>query len=103
MLIIPLVDTPAQTLNVSLANQFCTLTVYTKSTGVFLDLYVQHALIKGGTLCEDRNRLVRSSYLGFAGDLMFVDQQGFSDPATPGLGARYLLYYLSLEDLAELA
>jgi hypothetical protein len=42
---------------------------------------------------------VRSLWLGFSGDLMFSDTQGSSDPSSPGLGTRYLLFYLTSDDL----
>ena len=50
--------------------------------------------------CEDRNRIVRDLYLGFVGDLCFMDTQGTTDPVSPGLGLRYVLVYLDAFDLA---
>lgn len=99
MLVVPLLDTPAQVFNVLLANQFCRLNLYQKSTGFFMDLYVQDALIAGGAVCEDRNRIVRDTHLGFQGNLVFTDTQGYTDPVPPGLGTRYLLYYLTADEL----
>jgi hypothetical protein len=34
------------------------------------------------------------AYLGFSGDLVFVDTLGDQDPTYDGLGARYALIYL---------
>lgn len=99
MQIIPIVDAPSQTLAVQLAGQSCTINVYQKSTGLFLDLLVNDALIVGGVICENMNRIVRSLYLGFVGDLLFQDTQGESDPSTPGLGTRFVLCYLETSDL----
>ncbi|MNT60795.1 hypothetical protein D3C72_1984020 [compost metagenome] len=45
-------------------------------------------------LCHDRVRLVRSAYLGFFGDLTFVDIQGHADPQHEDLGSRFVLAYL---------
>jgi hypothetical protein len=45
-------------------------------------------------LCHDRVRLVRSAYLGFVGDLAFVDTQGHADPQYQDLGSRFVLAYL---------
>jgi len=98
--IIPIVDTDSQTLNVQLAEQSVKLNLYqTAGQGFYCDVYVNDAIIIGGVLCEDRNKIVRDTYRGFVGDLMFVDEQGTSDPSSPGLGTRYLLYYLEASDL----
>lgn len=62
--------------------------------GVFLDVFYGATALLTGILCLDRVRLVRSAYLEFPGDLMFVDQQGFDPPFFKGFGNRFLLYYL---------
>lgn len=66
--------------------------------GVFLDIYEGVDPVLTGILCLDRVRLVRSAYLNFPGDLMFVDQEGFTHPVYTGFGSRYLLYYLTEDD-----
>ncbi|WP_425333611.1 hypothetical protein [Escherichia coli] len=43
--------------------------------------------------------MVRYSYLGFKGDLIFIDNDGESDPRWEGLGSRYLLYYIEENEL----
>lgn len=100
MLVIPLSATPSQTLNVLLASQQCKINVYAKSTGVFIDLYVNDAPIMTGVICRDRVKLVRQAYLGFTGDLVFVDTQGLNDPTYDGFGTRYMLVYLETTDLS---
>ena len=99
MKIIPIIDAYSQTLKVQLASQSCRINLYQKSTGFYFDLYVNDALIIGGVLCENLNRLVRSIYLGFIGDFVFNDTQGVLDPSSPGLGTRFILYYLEAADL----
>lgn len=103
MLIVPLQAKPAQQVQLQLANQTCQIRVYQAPTAVFIDLSVNNSLIIGGVICENRNRIVRDAYLGFIGDLAFVDQQGNNDPEYTGLGARYLLFYLTTQDLNGLA
>lgn len=100
--IIPLTDTPAQTVVVTLSQQACRINVYTKSINVpiqppgmiptdpnpvyenqnpvFLDLYLNDALILGGVICRNEARIVRNAYFGFAGDLSFIDTRGDADP-----------------------
>jgi hypothetical protein len=91
--IIPLQAVPNQTVNVSLGKQACSLHVYQKAFGLFMDVYANGSLIIGGVICENANRIVRDAYLGFVGDLAFWDLQGASDPDYTGLGGRFLLFY----------
>jgi len=96
---IPISDVYSQTLSAQLGGQNCKISIYQKSTGLFCDLYVSDALIIGGVLCLNLVRIVRDAYLGFVGDLFFMDGQGSADPVSPGLGSRYVLYYLEAGDL----
>jgi hypothetical protein len=105
MLIVPLQPVPNQTVTVSLANQTCRINVYQKDEGLFLDLYVNDVLIIGGVICYNLTKIVRSLYLGFIGDLGFIDNNASAnvpatDPVYSGLGSRYSLAYLELADLA---
>ena len=93
---IPLSATPSQLSRVSLGGQPCTIKVYQKSTGLYLDLLVSDKPVITGRLCHNANRLVRDEYLGFVGDLMFVDTAGSSDPDSTGLGGRFILTYMAL-------
>lgn len=92
---IPLAAVPAQVLTVRLGNQPCRIAVRQKSTGMFLDLYVADKPIVLGVICLDRTYMIRSAYLGFVGDLAFVDTQGRSDPLFGGLTDRYKLLWVS--------
>ena len=98
MQIVPLQSTPSQIVTITLGGQVCQIDVRTRRTGLFLDLYVGGALVIAGALCQDRNPIVRSVYLGFVGDLMFIDTQGASDPTYDGIGSRYVLTYLTAAD-----
>lgn len=99
MLIVPLRPLPNQTVSVQLAGQVCQIDVFQKSRGLFLNLYVSNVLILGGAICQNLNRVVRSVYLGFSGDLAFIDNQGNTDPVYTGLGTRYSLAYVTAEEL----
>ena len=113
MLIVPTQPVANQTLNVSLANQACTINIYAKGqfdyAGLYLDLYVNNALIIGGVICLNAVKIVRSSYLGFVGDLAFFDNQvstvvGAQDGDNPlytGLGSRWFLYYLTAAEASD--
>lgn len=96
---VPLSAIPSQTLNVLLGGQNCTLKVFQKSTGVFVDVSVNNAPIVQGVIGLDRVRIVRYAYRGFIGDLAFIDTQGKNDPDYKGFGTRYFLMYLEASDL----
>ncbi|MDF2386591.1 hypothetical protein JMG10_34330 [Nostoc ellipsosporum NOK] len=80
-------------MNVQLGAESCRIAVYQKRTGLYLDLFVNDAAVVVGALCRDRTFLIRNAYLGFTGDLVFVDSQGISDPDYTGLGTRYALLW----------
>ncbi len=92
-LLVPLTPVPSQTLSVTLGEQRCRLNVYQKAFGVFVDVYVNDALVVAGSLARNLVPLVRSGYLGFVGDLYFNDTNGSSDPNHDGLGSRFVLLY----------
>lgn len=99
MLIVPIAAKPAQTVACRLANQNVSLTIRQRSTGLIVDVYLDDALVIGGVVAHDRNKIVRDTYLGFIGDLYFLDTQGSDDPSySGGLGTRFLLCYLEITD-----
>lgn len=100
MIVVPLQSLPSQTLSVSLAGQACAIAIFQKTTGVFLDLTLAGSPCISGVLCHDRVRLVRQPYLGFIGELSFIDTQGGDDPQYTGMGSRWVLAYLTPDDLA---
>lgn len=100
MIAIPLRPLASQFFDVTLGGQACTVAVYQKSTGLYLDLTVANVVRMTGVLCRNRVRLVRQAYLGFVGDLAFIDTQGAQDPDYAGLGARFQLVYLTPADFA---
>jgi hypothetical protein len=93
LLRIPLISTPSQSFAVQLGQQPCQIDVFQKRTGLFLNLYVNNAPIILGTLCRDRVWMVRDAYLGFTGDLAFIDTQGVDDPDYTGLADRFQLLW----------
>ena len=102
MLTIPLTQNPSQTLTTNLAGQICQINVYQKFYGVFVDLYVSNLPIIIGVIAQNQNRIVRYKYLGFQGDLFFFDSQGTDDPTFDGLGDRWILNYITQDELATL-
>lgn len=100
---IPIQPVPNQILNVILSAQACTIKIYQRTTGLYVDLYVNNTLIIGGVLALNLVRIVRDAYLGFVGDIGFFDTQAptlpdgsidYADPDYTGLGARFQLIYM---------
>jgi hypothetical protein len=91
--IIPLRQVPSQVLSVQLQNQNCNINVYQRTTGLYVDVGINGALVIGGVLALDRVKIIRDRYLGFIGDLAFWDSQGLADPDWTGLNSRYFLGY----------
>ena len=101
MLVVPVQANPNQSFGIVLDDQQCQITIHQLDYGLFLDLISDNTPIKTGQICQDRNRLVNDIYLGFSGDLEFVDTQGTADPTFDGLGTRYQLVYLEPSDLTS--
>lgn len=100
MQIVPVNDVPNQTFNVSLGGQSTTINLFsTTSNLLYMDVLVNNSPILLGTICQNLNRIIRDTYLGFSGDFVWNDTEGSNDPSSPGLGARYQLIYLSPSDL----
>ena len=99
MNIVPLSAVANQSVSITLNAQNCQINVYQKRTGMYLDLYVSNVLILAGAACENLRLMVLTAYLGFVGDLVWLDNQGATDPVYTGVGSRYSLIYVSPSDL----
>lgn len=95
MIVIPLAAVPNQTLAVVLGGQSCQIALRQNGPDMFLDLQVGDEKILTSKVCRNKQRLLSSSkYLGFAGDLEFIDTQGDEEPQYLGLESRWFLVYL---------
>lgn len=93
MLVVPLTPTPAQTFTITLAGQNVRINLYQKDTGLFADVKVNDAYIVAGVRCLNASPLVGSGYMGFKGNLTFLDLEGDEEPTYVGLGDRFFLAY----------
>lgn len=64
-----------------------------------MDLTVNGDPILQGVPCLYANKIVRYKYLGFRGDLFFLDNEGQSDPQWNGLVDRFPLYFITEAEL----
>lgn len=105
MVIVPLQAIPAQRLQIVLDGQYCTVSVYYRWGRCYLDLTVGATPICKGALCLHGVKVNMSQSNDFQGSLYFIDTQAQSAPQWDGLGARWVLLYLSdgetLESAAE--
>lgn len=101
MIVVPLQPIPAQTFNVTLNGQACTISLYQKGEYFFMDLSVNGAPVRQCQMVLNRVWFVRYTYLGFVGDLVMFDTQGSAETASyAGLGSRFQLYYLTPDEIA---
>ena len=91
---IPISSLAAQTFTVQLNGQNCSINLYQKSTGLFIDMTVNGNPCIQSVLCLNLVGIVREAYYGFKGQLVFFDSQGKSDPYYTDLGSRYQLVYV---------
>jgi hypothetical protein len=99
MEVIPTQPVANQTLTVQLNNQNTQLNIRQTDFGMFMDVAVNNAPIVTNVICQNLNRIVRDLYLGFSGDLEFLDNKGDSDPYYAGLGSRFSLLYIAPTEL----
>jgi hypothetical protein len=99
MKIVSIEPKKSQTIRVDLDGQQCVIRILQRESFLYLDLTSNGVPLLQGVPCLYGNYLVRYNYLGFKGDLMFVDNEGNQDPKWDGLGSRHVLYYIEESDL----
>jgi len=117
MQVVPLAAVPSQNFAINLAGQAVAISLYLLGAGAAAALYMD-LLLNGSPVFSARavrsfgglpNTVARfmladKHYLGFLGDLLFIDTQASptvptADPLPSGLGARWRLLYFSEADL----
>lgn len=97
---IPIQPVPSQITKVVLGGKNCQILVYQKPQGVFVDINADGSDIVTGVIARDAVPLVCRDYVGFPGNILFIDTQGSADPSYEGLGDRWTLVYLTAEEYA---
>ena len=117
MQVVPLAAVPSQNFAINLAGQAVAISLYLLGAGAAAALYMD-LLLNGSPVFTARaaraygglpNTVARfmldsKHYLGFLGDLIFIDTQASptvptEDPMPSGLGTRWQLLYVSESDL----
>jgi hypothetical protein len=93
-LIVPLIPAPVQTTSLLLNGARVKLNVYYKYTGLFIDVFINDAPLLYGILCQYNNPIIRDTYLGFPGELVWIDTFGTqADPTYQGIGGQFCLAF----------
>lgn len=101
MITVSLEAVKEQTVNVALNQQQCSIRLVQRDSSMYMDLSVNNVPLIQGVPCLYANKMVRYAYLGFSGDLVFLDTQGTSDPEYSNLGGRYKLFYMTEAELVQ--
>jgi hypothetical protein len=99
---IPLQSLPSQTLQTVLNGQNVAISVYQRTTGLYVDTSVNGVPTSSAVIARNQVALVPTAYLGFAGNLLFTDTLGIEDPTYTGLGSRFVLLFLTAAEYATL-
>ena len=91
---------PSQITKVVLGAQNCQILIYQKPQGMFVDINVNGSDIVTGVIARDAVPLVCRHYVGFSGNILFIDTQGKDGPNYKGFGTRFSLVYLTAEEYA---
>ncbi|HEN3521593.1 TPA: hypothetical protein ACPZRI_000054 [Yersinia enterocolitica] len=99
MNVITLENKKSQSIFITLEGQSCLIRIIQRDSSIYMDLTVNGDPILQGIPCLYANKIVRYKYLGFRGDLFFLDNEGQSDPQWNGLADRFPLYFITEAEL----
>ena len=89
---------PAQTFQVLLDEQACTISIYQRDERLYLDLSVGEEVVANGCVCLERLDIIQYKAVDFSGHLYFYDTMGHTDPQWDGLEDRYIFIYISEDE-----
>lgn len=105
MLELPLEATVNQEFLVTLDEQDCTVALYQRGAGMYLDLRVGGVTVCQGAICQPGMGIVQVAQSAFQGQLYMLDERSRPDqqqaPQWTGLGTRWRLYWLTPEEVDE--
>lgn len=99
MNVITLENKKSQSIFITLEGQSCLIRIIQRDSSIYMDLTVNGNPILQGVPCLYANKIVRYKYLGFRGDLFFLDNEGQSEPQWNGLADRFPLYFITEAEL----
>lgn len=102
MIEIPLQKVPNQELQIILNGQNCALHVYWRFGKLYCDLMVNNEQVFTGCMIQDCQLINQSPSLLFSGGLIMVDTLGDATPCWDELDSRWVLVYLTNEEINDL-
>lgn len=100
MQVIPLESIPNQSFNIVLNDQSCIIHLYQRGDYMYIDVTANGEAIRQGAICLVDVDLLNYPLLGFTGVLFFSDLLGkYGTPNYKELGSRYVLFYMTEEEL----
>jgi len=101
---IPIQAVPNQIVLCVLGGQNCQINIYLRKESIYVDLNSNGVDMYIGCLALNAVPLdACNSYDGFQGNLYFIDTQGFADPLYTGFNSRWVLVYLTADEVLETA
>lgn len=105
MLELPLEATVNQEFLVTLDDQNCTIALYQRGPGMYLDLRVGGVTVCQGAICRPGMGIIQVATGAWQGQLYMLDERSQPDrqqaPQWRGLGARWRLYWLTPDEVRE--
>lgn len=95
---IPLSPIPSQQFQIVLDEQDCDITVYTRNTGLYLDLEVEGQAVQNGAIVIEGVSIIQAPNSVFSGSLVLHDLWGEDNPEYTGLNDRWILAYYSADE-----
>lgn len=101
MLVIPIQPRPSQIIRTVLSGQNVQVIINYKDGNTFVDTNANGVDVSLSVLAHENWPLVPVKYNGFLGQLYMLDTQGNDEPEYTQFGDRFILVYLSEEELAN--
>jgi hypothetical protein len=99
---IPLQPVPNQVTKVVLGGQNCQIRISMRGESLFVDVSANGEDVVSTVIAEDVAPIICRGYVGFSGNLLFIDTQGADAPQYTGLGTRWQLVYLDATEAEAL-
>lgn len=92
---IPIQAVANQIVKIVLDGQNCQILIAQRNENIFVDVNVNGVDLVCNALARDSVPIICREYVGFSGQLMFIDSSAADDPQFSGFGTRWFLVYLS--------
>lgn len=91
-------DLENQKFKVVLNKQNTTIRIYQRGNYIYMDLTLDSTPLLTGAICYDRTLIIQRT-IDFAGNFMFIDLIGTTNPEHSNLSSRYVFIYIEDSDV----